>query len=663
MPPSIKPKKKPVIKAGANYVYDINSFKEYDFIIECKTAAEMMALFGNDPLLAVDTECRPLTEFSNKDFTSNLVRRWIGSGKKAVPVDIPFCVSVCNGIVAATLYDTLDNNFAEIKKLTFLWNEAVTKILHNAKFDLHMLKNIGIDLKGAIHDTLIIAKLVDENRKSYALMDLVKGGIIEFEYMVDNYKKTHKVADYSLIPRRLMTQYAGADVWNTFKVYKDEFPQIAIQDMAELFYTEMVILLCCFDMERVGMRVDKEYESTLKQELQAIADATEQEIYAEAGRIFNINSGAQIHQVLLDMGVDNKIFKYTPSSIEANRLDPSKKLNVCLDKDEINRLATVVDIPLIKKILVYKNAEKMLTTYAVGIYDQADANYDVHCNINQGEAVTGRMSITKPALQTLPKKDKRIRSAFIAREGFDLIAMDLDQIEYRIYADYSKEEALIRAINNGYDVHTATAGIIFNEDIEHLTQCLAGIHGEELQAWAEELRAKAKTVNFALIYGAGAEKLAASLSDKKQTYTINDAYRMKDRYFAALPNAKPFMKGVERAIINRGFIFNKFKRRRRLSSNDCYKAVNSLVQGCGADYLKSKMAIMYLYLKEGNYKSRLLLPIHDELLMEIHHTERHLIPILRELMSEYDMFKVKLTAGVDQCSPDWGHKTKWEEVA
>ena len=216
------------------------------------------------------------------------------------------------------------------------------------------------------------------------------------------------------------------------------------------------------------------------------------------------------------------------------------------------------------------------------------------------------------------------------------------QIEYRLFAHYSKAEGLIQAIINGQDIHRATAAIIYNVPYDKVT---------------DEQRTKAKTVNFSLIYGQGDQALADSLK-----MTVGDAVRFKNRYFANIPEAKPFVDAVERVTRTRGYVVNFYGRRRRLKSDEVYKAPNALIQGCAADYIKHKMVRIYKYLKMNNYKTRMLLVVHDELIFEVHKDEKHLIPKLRWLLSDFETFRVPITAGVEKGNPSWGQKVEPEDV-
>ena len=629
----IQPKKRAVIKKGTNFSYVPETFEEHinPNFLEVSDPQDIIDLVGDAKFFVFDTETYP-ERIPNHMVPPNVVRRWVGSGKKANPQDFPFCISICVGDTAMSIYDTLDNGFSKFKKLAPLFaDETIEKCAHNAKFDMHTLANIGIPIRGKIHDTVVLTKLTNENRNSFKLMDLAAsvGGEVKFEYMVDNYKKSAKVSDYRDIPRELINQYANADVYNCWLVFHNEYPKLVEDGLVPLYENELQLMLALWEMERHGMLVDKNYETTLKEHLQQMVDDCEQSIYDEAGELFNINSGAQIHKILLKLGVSPQVFKYT------------EKGNAKMDKNELARLGEQLNIGLVNKILEYRKYEKLLTTYAVGIYDQADSECKVHGSINQTEATTGRMSITKPALQTLPKKDKSIRKAFIPSEGYELWFMDLDQVEYRLYAHYAKDDGLCQLIKQGHDVHTATAALLYHKDIADVT---------------EDERSRAKTINFALIYGMGADALAGALKMTKA-----EAYEMKNRYFSALPTAKPFMQQVEGVIHARGYIKNHFGRRRRLTSNECYKAANALIQGCAADYIKHKIVLIYKYLKKNNLKTRMVNVVHDEVIFELHKDEKHIAPVLRWLLSDFKTFRAPITAGVEYGDPSWGAKVENNE--
>ena len=647
----IQSKKKPVIQKGNGYSYNQATFaKEHkkENFIEVEDPQELLRLvkpfeFRGRKFITFDTETHPHFK-SSKEVPRNVVRRWVGTGKQATPQDYPFCISICDGVNSYTIYDTVQNNFEKFKQLAPLFeNPEIEKIAHNTKFDMHMFANAGLRIVGKLHDTVVIAKLANENRTSFQLRDLaarIKGGIVKFEFMVDAYKQMNKVKDYRMIPRELLTQYANADVWNCFLEFITDYEKLEADELVPLYENEMELMVALYAMERYGMRTDTEYETELKDALQKMTDEAEKSIYDEAGRLFNINSGKQLYDVLMSLGVDPSLIGMTD------------KGNPKLDKDALATLADVHNVSIVKKILDFRQCEKLLNTYAVGIYDQIDDCDRAHGSINQTEATTGRMSITKPALQTLPKRDKRIRKMFIPGDKYQLWFMDLDQVEYRLFAHYAKIPSLLEQIANGYDVHAATAATLFGLNLEELVE---KVHKGDDEATA--YRSRAKTLNFALIYGMGNQALANDLK-----VTLTEATDIKARYFSTMPEARVFINTVYQVIKMRGFIKNFYGRRRRLDSDDCYKAPNALIQGCAADYIKHKVVDIYKFLQFYNLKTRLINIVHDELVIEMHEDETNFAPTLRWLLSDFETFRCPITAGVEYGRPSWGQKFEPDDI-
>lgn len=678
----IQPKNVPVIQQGEGYSYNPATFKEHkiDKFIEVEDPQKILTSvqpfeFRGRRFITFDTETHP--HFKNSHIVpKEVVRRWVGTGKKATPQDYPFSLQVCDGKNSYIIYDTVENNFAKFRQLAPLFEDAsIEKIAHNTKFDMHQMANAGMKIKGRVHDTVVLSKLANENRTSFQLRDLaarLPGGIVKFEFMVDSYKTLNKVTDYRQIPRELLTQYGGADVWNCYLEFITDYEKLEKDELVELYDKECELMVALYAMERFGFATDSEYEGPLKADLQKLTDDAEKAIYDEAGKMFNINSGKQLYEVLMGLGVNRG---WIPTTAKGN---PQ------LDKDVLNTLATKYHINIVKNILEFRKYEKLLTTYAIGIYDQKDAETRVHGNINQTEATTGRMSITKPALQTLPKKDKRIRRAFIPPEDFELWFMDLDQIEYRLFAHYAKIPSLLSAIENGYDVHAATAAMIFHVPVdeflhniqEHEELCIKrkelvdarnefaeedqrfyNAEIEKLDGQIESLqkyvdmRGKGKTINFALIYGVGIDHLSELLG-----CSTTEATNLKATYFAQMPEARTFIATVHQVIKMRGFVKNFYGRRRRLDPDDCYKATNALIQGCAADYIKAKLVDMYKYIMYHNLKTQLILIVHDEIVLAVHKDEQEHIPVFRWLLSDFASFRCPITAGAEKGAPSWGQK-------
>lgn len=651
MPPVIRAKHAPMIKRGNSLSYNPDTFADEHAVknfYETNNAEDIIKMFkpfefNGRKLMFFDTETHPYYK-SSHDVPTNVVRRWVGTGKKATPQDYPFCVSICDGVNSYVLYDSFEHGFSEMHKLAVLFEDpTIEKVAHNIKFDMHQLANAGMRIVGRLHDTVVLAKLTNENRKSFQLRDLAElapGGITKFEFMVDTYKQMMHVTDYRDIPVQLMTQYTCADTWNCYRVFINEWPTLIEDDLLDLYDNECELTVVLYAMERYGMRTDTAYHKWLVSDLTERTEDAEAAIYAEAGRLFNINSTKQLYDVLMDLNVDPSIIPRT------------EKGNPQLNKYVLQDLAEQHHISIIQKILDFRQCEKLLNTYAIGIYDQVDIADKAHGSINQTEATTGRMSITKPALQTLPKRNKSIRKMFIPDDGYTLWFMDLDQVEYRLFSHYAKIPGLIEQINNGYDVHAATAATLFNKDLDELVQ---KVHQGDDEATA--LRSRAKTLNFALIYGMGNQALANDLK-----IPVSEATEIKQRYFAQMPEARTFINTVYNVIKVRGYIKNFYNRRRRLNTDECYKGPNSLIQGCAADYIKHKMVDIYKFLKYNNYRTHLVNVVHDEIVIQIANDERQIAPILRWLMSDFESFRVKITSGVEYGNPSWGQKVEPDDV-
>lgn len=643
---SIKEKENPIVskeEAGV-FLYDPDTFEEQHKLpnsFSTEKAEDVLNLikpfkldiFGDRKFLVCDTEDSPL-DIPNNKLPATHVRKFIGKSKPKQPVDVPFCISFYDGVNAITLYSDASTGYRELKKLTPLLEDAtIEKIFHNTKFDMHMLLNVGVRLFGKLHDTHTIAKIVDENRKSFALQGIAPayGGDISLEKMVDHYKKKNKITDYADLPRDLTTEYANRDVINCYKVFVAESSLLVEQDLMRVYENECTYLVTCFAMERVGMKINTFAEKSSKDKMEKIiADLTDK-IYDDGGGVFNINSSPQLHKAMLHAGVPDEAIPTTEAGNKSFKGEVLKKLKL------------KYDLPIIDNVLVYREASKMLKSYIKGIYEQVDAHGRVHSTIKQTEASTGRSSITDPGLQTIPKAKKPngavVRSMFISSTNYSLWSMDLDQVEYRGLAHYAQEEGLLQLIRDGFDVHAGTASLLFNKDIKDVTP---------------EERDKAKTCNFAIVYGQGDDSLGVSLKlDRHRT----KAFRRK--YFDNLEKVEKFLKTVKAVTESRGYLRNYYGRRRRLPRNKVYKAPNALIQGWAADFLKKQANEMFKYLVSNKKRSRMVNVIHDDVVTEIHHDEEDIAPKLRNLMSDFTTFRCPITAGLKVMRENWA---KGEDV-
>ena len=637
--PKVRAKHMPVVKPKSIETFNPETFETFGITTdnpdEVLQHFKPAKLFGNKYVF-FDTETKPLYS-SSQDVPKNRVRRFVGSGKNAVPQDIPFVISIGNGVDNYTVRGDEET----LRRLAPIFEDPTTeKVAHNIKFDMHMLENIGITLRGNLNDTLVLAKLVNENRKTFVLKAIAAehGGIIKYEDAVDYYKRSHRIKRYDELPEILLGSYANADIFNCYLVFSKEYPKLEDEKLLNVYCNECECIRPLYMMERIGMQLDAGYEQTLKQELQAKADQMESEIYEAVGHKFNLNSTAQLYQALLETGCDDA---WIPKTDKGN---PS------LDKKSMDKLANHYGIELVNKVLAYRQATKLLVTYAYGIYEQRDSSDRIHANINQCEATTGRMSITKPAMQTIPRDDKHIKRAVIPDQNCYLVYIDYSQVEYRVYAHYMKSEHLIDLINKDYDVHAATAALLAHEDVDSF---VARLHAEDKTAKAQ--RQRAKTINFALLYGVGAPHLGELLG-----IPLNEARAVKTEYFSAIPEASIFVNKVQQVIAQRGYVRNFYGRRRRLKADECYKGPNALIQGCAADIMKEHLALLYQFIQKHQLKTKLINIVHDEVQMMVPEDELPYVPYFKACLEDVVNFRTKIKADIEMSNVSWANKEEVE---
>jgi DNA polymerase-1 len=252
---------------------------------------------------------------------------------------------------------------------------------------MHVTENIGIKIKGRIHDTLVLLKLFNENLPSYALKDLAVRFIDKeankYEIMKDNWMADHKTGDWTLVPKDLMGDYGCGDVWYTFNLFRKFYKYMEEYEMTQLYDTECALLHTAYGMERVGFKVDRAYLEQAKVEFEKEIAEKQQELYDLNGGIFNANSAQQLYNFFIKLGVDKQDINFTD------------KGNPCFDKTEKERLAKKYDV--VNKLVDLGKLEKLYSSYIINILNTLPATGRIHCSINTCEATTGRMSITDPA--------------------------------------------------------------------------------------------------------------------------------------------------------------------------------------------------------------------------------------------------------------------------
>ena len=515
-----------------------------------------------------------------------------------------------------------------IEKMTELINTSKNRsiVIDNLKDYLPIFDKTGVD-EHSFMDIAVAAYLIHPNNDRYDYEALSK------EYMSmlvmsrqellgkQSIKEAYDKDDDSLLKLACLTSYVN---YKCSDIITDILKK---EEMYELYETiEMPLIFVLYDMQKFGIRVDKEALSDYSKVLVEKINVLEKEIYEEAGEEFNINSPKQLGVILFEkLGMPNGKKTKSGYSTAADILD---------------KLAP--DYPIVKKILEYRQLTKLNSTYAVGLVPYISGDGRIHGTFNQTITATGRISSTDPNLQNIPirmEMGKAIRKVFIPKDGCVFIDADYSQIELRILAHMSGDEKLIEAYNSSADIHRATAAEVFNTPIDEVTP---------LQ------RSNAKAVNFGIIYGMSSFGLSQDLS-----ITPKEAKAYIEKYFASYPDIKSFIDGLVASAKEKGYSLTMFNRRREIpelsSSNFMQRsfgervAMNAPIQGTAADIIKLAMIRVSRALKEKGLKSRLILQIHDELLVETAVDEIDIVKdILTKGMKEAASLKVPLEIDIKQ---------------
>lgn len=519
-------------------------------------------------------------------------------------------------------------------------NPDCTIIFHNAKFDLKVLVTNGLfastaEIKAHIQDTMIAAWLKNPDRtgkSGYSLEYLgesvlgLKG--IEFDQIV---AKGQSFAD---VPLEKAVPYAAEDADFTFQLWQKFAPLMAESAASELYNSiEMKILPILAQMELTGIHLDTAFLQQYSRELAAGISQTEADIYKEVGHEFNIASPLQLQTVLF----------------EERGLTPGKKTKrgYSTDTSVLEELAYVDKVP--RMILEYREMTKLQSTYVESLPKLVDTNSRIHTDFIQTGTATGRLSSRDPNLQNIPVRSeagRRIRTAFTAPEGKVLISADYAQIELVVLAHLSGDPAMCKAFIEGTDVHRATAALIYGVSPEAVTP---------------DMRRTAKTINFGVIYGMSAFRLARDLEISR-----TQASAFIDSYFRTYAKINEFINDTVHFAEENGYVETIFHRRRPIlninSKNKVEKAaaeriaVNTPVQGSAADIVKKAMLAVSEALRQSNSPARLLLQVHDELIFECPDDQTTIdatIALIKEKMEHAVELSVPLRVSIEH-GKNWG---------
>lgn len=480
----------------------------------------------------------------------------------------------------------------------WLENAQRHKLGQNLKYDQHVFANHGVSLRGIVHDTLLESYVLESQMRhdmdSLAARHL---GVKTITYDEVTGKGAKRIG-FDQVDLELATAYAAEDADITLRLHGVLSAQLQADARLQHVYAdiEMPAREVLFRMERNGVLIDTGLLEKQSAELGAKMMALEKKAFVEAGQPFNLNSPKQIGEIFFEQ-LKLPVVKKTPSGAPST------------DEEVLEKLA--LDYPLPKTLLEYRGLTKLKSTYTDKLPRMVNARTGrVHTNYGQATAVTGRLASNDPNLQNIPVRTgegRRIREAFIAPPGHVLVSADYSQIELRIMAHLSRDPGLLKAFAAGEDVHRATAAEIFNRSISEVS--------------ADERRA-AKTINFGLIYGMSAFGLATQLNLDRTT-----AQAYIDSYFARYPGVKRYMDETRAQARDAGYVETVLGRRLWLqeirSSNQARRqgaeraAINAPMQGTAADLIKLAMIAVQGWLDRDKLKSRLIMQVHDELVLEV----------------------------------------------
>ena len=513
------------------------------------------------------------------------------------------------------------------KLIPFFENESIEKIGQNLKYDLKILSNYGITVKGKLFDTMIAHYLINPDMRHN--MDILSETYLKYspksiETLIGKKGKNQK--SMRDIPIEEVKEYAVEDADITLQLAEKFTVELDTTGTKKLFEDiEIPLVKVLADMEKEGIRLDVTFLKSLSEELDTDIKTLEATIYEIAGEKFNLASPKQLGAILFDK-----------LQIGGAKQKKTKTGQYATGEEILSYL--VNEHQIVKDILDWRQLVKLQNTYVEALPNQVDALTNrVHTDYMQTVAATGRLSSNNPNLQNIPirtERGRQIRKAFIARdENYTLVSADYSQIELRIIAALSGEENMIQSFLKGEDIHKATAAKVFNVALEEVTR---------------EQRSHAKTVNFGIIYGVSAFGLSNQTS-----LTRSESAALIEAYYQTYPRLKSYIQEQIESARENGFVQTILGRRRYLkdinSQNAVVRggaernAVNAPIQGSAADIIKIAMINIHTKLITENWKSKMLLQVHDELVFDVHNSELEKItPLIKHEMENAFQLNVPL---------------------
>ncbi|MFZ6021264.1 MAG: DNA polymerase I [Chloroflexota bacterium] len=517
-----------------------------------------------------------------------------------------------------------------------LTSAQVAKIGHNLKYDVLVLENQGVSVAPLTFDTMIAAWLVQPESYNLGLKELAETYLgVQMTHIEELIGKGKNQLTMDRVPVSSVAAYAAADAeicLRLMPLLRERLEQVnAVRLFEEI---EMPLVPVLGMMERNGVMLDVPFLQQMSHELTSRLFQIEKDIFQVVGYSFNLNSTQQLSKVLFE-------------TLKLEPPDRRKKTTSGHFSTSAGVLEELRDQhPVVEKILEYRELSKLKSTYVDALPQQINPlTGRVHTSYNQTGSVTGRLASSDPNLQNIPTRTETgrlVRNAFIAAPGYRLLSVDYSQIELRIVAHMAQDEAMLAAFRAGLDIHAATA---------------AAIYGVELEQVTKEQRRHAKAINFGLIYGMSAFGLHRSTG-----LTLAEAENFVKAYFQQFPGVKAFLDGLRRQAARQGYVETLLGRRRyfpNLKSNanpalrarEEREAINAPVQGTAADIMKLAMVRLPPALKEAGLGARMLLQVHDELVLEVPENERdETVQVVRGVMENAYPLSIPLVT-----EARWGH--------
>ncbi len=495
-------------------------------------------------------------------------------------------------------------------------NSAIAKIGQNIKYDAIILKWYGIELRGALQDTMIAHYLLEpelRHNMDYMAETYLKYKPVSIETLIG--KKGKAQRSMREVPLEKVTEYAAEDADITWQLWEYLSPHLREEGLENLYETmEAPLVSVLVDMEYEGININVDFLDKYGRELSEEIRDVEQKIYDQAGTRFNIGSPKQVGEILFEkMEIPYRWRKTKSGQYSTN-------------EEKLAELAS--ENPIVDDILKHRGLTKLKSTYVDALPKMVNPRTGrIHSSFNQTIAATGRLSSNNPNLQNIPirtPEGARVREAFIPRsDEYVLLAADYSQIELRLIAEISGDEAMLEAFRKGQDIHRATAARVFDVPYDEVTK---------------QQRYRAKTVNFAIIYGAGATNLSQQLDIKR-----TEAAELINQYFDKYSGIKNYMDETVSQARKQGYVKTLMGRRRQLRDINARSsmqrsmaermAINTPIQGTAADMIKMAMINVHGAFQEAGFRSRMILQVHDELVFDAHKDELDQIkPVIEEHM-------------------------------